>query len=97
MLAFIREPEPPARMRKPVDPKPANSSEEEDWSDDDEEDDDAVLAAKDGLAIAALLCAAGRNAAENGRSRRRLSKSMFVIALIEQFRGGVYYSADELQ
>lgn len=26
MLAFMRDPVPPARIRKPVEPKPANSS-----------------------------------------------------------------------
>jgi len=68
----MREPDPPARMRKPVLPNPVNSSEvEEDWSEVEEEEVVAVTVLESGgRERMALLDAAGRNAAANGSNTK---------------------------
>lgn len=71
MDAFIREPVPPARIKKPVLPKPVNSSapaaeaEEERAVERLTEEADV-----DDREMVALVDAAGRNAAENGNIKR---------------------------
>lgn len=85
ILAFIRDPVPPARIRKPVLPKPLNSASlvtEEESVVGEEARTEVVAVTEDREIIeemAALLDAAGRNAAENGSSNRNWSHSIDFI------------------
>lgn len=67
MLAFIREPVPPARTRKPVDPKPVNSAllDADDWS-----ADEVAVFVWVFILAAVRGPAPGAKAAENGNSNR---------------------------
>ena len=86
MDAFMREPVPPARMRKPVSPKPENSPRPSLLS--AEEGVAATAAAESelpvegcgrGLRMALLLLLTGKNAAVNGNSRRSLRLSNIIL------------------
>jgi len=82
----MREPVPPARMRKPVLPNPVNSLSEvgDDWS--DEVVARVVVAVVVALVVvgreivmALLDAGVGRNAAENGNIRRSWNHNIIIL------------------
>jgi len=77
----MREPVPPARMRKPVLPNPVNSLSEvgDDWSDEVVVTVVVALVVVGREIVMALLDAGvGRNAAENGNIRRSWNHNIII-------------------
>jgi len=78
----MREPVPPARMRKPVLPNPVNSLSEvgDDWSDEVVVTVVVALVVVGREIVMALLDAGvGRNAAENGNIRRSWNHNIIIL------------------